>query len=197
NVGLHPKLGKYYNMFCNKCRRRVIFKKTNKKVQDIFNQYSITDEFITYYTDKPEESKISYIDQVSKDKMICPACKEETKKNYKIRLGVSERVETIATYSESKHPDHRPDYINAVPLIDIIRSVKGIKSKTSKTVLNEYNKMINKLGNEFDILIDKSIEDIKKINENIASVINAFRNNEIEYTPGGGGTYGQIKFNIE
>ncbi|MDX1798887.1 MAG: endonuclease Q family protein, partial [Candidatus Lokiarchaeia archaeon] len=22
NVGLHPKLGKYYNMFCNKCRRR-------------------------------------------------------------------------------------------------------------------------------------------------------------------------------
>ncbi|HEY0089313.1 MAG TPA: endonuclease Q family protein, partial [Candidatus Lokiarchaeia archaeon] len=24
NVGLHPKLGKYYNMFCNKCRRRII-----------------------------------------------------------------------------------------------------------------------------------------------------------------------------
>ena len=32
NVGLHPKLGKYYNMFCNKCRRRILFKKTKKEV---------------------------------------------------------------------------------------------------------------------------------------------------------------------
>ncbi|GAG89499.1 unnamed protein product, partial [marine sediment metagenome] len=30
NVGLHPKLGKYYNMFCNKCRRRILFKKGKK-----------------------------------------------------------------------------------------------------------------------------------------------------------------------
>ncbi|MFX1502117.1 MAG: phosphotransferase, partial [Promethearchaeota archaeon] len=38
NVGLHPKLGKYYNMFCNKCRRRILFKKVKKEVSTIFNQ---------------------------------------------------------------------------------------------------------------------------------------------------------------
>jgi PHP family Zn ribbon phosphoesterase len=31
NVGLHPKIGKYFNMFCHKCRRRIIFKKTKKQ----------------------------------------------------------------------------------------------------------------------------------------------------------------------
>ena len=31
NVGLHPKLGKYYNMFCNKCRRRILFKQVKKE----------------------------------------------------------------------------------------------------------------------------------------------------------------------
>ena len=39
NVGLHPKLGKYYNMFCYKCRRRIIFKKDDKSSNSIFNKY--------------------------------------------------------------------------------------------------------------------------------------------------------------
>ena len=29
-------------------------------------------------------------------KMVCPACKEEFKKNYKIKLGVSERIDVIS-----------------------------------------------------------------------------------------------------
>ena len=51
-------------------------------------------------------------------------------------------------------------------------------------------------GTEFEILVDIPIEDITNFDNNIASIINAFRNNEIEYTPGGGGIYGQIKLDI-
>jgi PHP family Zn ribbon phosphoesterase len=126
--------------------------------------------------------------------MVCPACKEENNKNFKIKLGVSERIDVISQTEKPQHPDHRPKYINAIPLVDIIRSVKGIKSTTSKTVISLYNKMIDTLGTEFDILIDKSLEEIKKIDAKIAEIIGAFRENKIEYTPGGGGTYGQIKF---
>ena len=128
--------------------------------------------------------------------MVCPACKEEKNKNFRVKLGVSERIEKISTHEESKHPDHRPQYIDAIPLVDIIRSVKGIKSSTSKTVLNTYNKIIQELGKEFEILIDIPMSKIEKFDSTIASVINALRNNEIEYIPGGGGTYGQINFNI-
>ncbi|MFX1259340.1 MAG: endonuclease Q family protein, partial [Promethearchaeota archaeon] len=188
NVGLHPKLGKYYNMFCNKCRRRILFTKVKKGGDNVFNQYSITKNFIIYYSNEPNITKKTYIDQVANNRIICPACKEETKKNYNIKLGVSERIDFISTYEEPQHPSHRPPYINAIPLIDIIRSVKGIKSTNSKTVLTIYNEITKDLGTEFEILIDLSINKIKIFDEKIGSVINAFRNNEIEYTPGGGGT---------
>jgi PHP family Zn ribbon phosphoesterase len=196
NVGLHPKLGKYYNMFCNKCRRRIIFKKEKKDMNNIFNQYSITENFVIYSSIDPISSRLDYLEQVSKNKMICPACKEQLNRNFKIKLGVSERIEKISTFVEPNHPDHRPPYINAVPLIDIIRAVKGIKSKNSKTVLNDYNKIIQEFGTEFEILIDTPIKKIENFDKNISSVINAFRNNEVEYTPGGGGTYGQLKLDI-
>ncbi|MFX1324816.1 MAG: endonuclease Q family protein [Promethearchaeota archaeon] len=193
NVGLHPKLGKYYNMFCNKCRRRILFKKAKKQVISIFNQYSLTDKFVIYYSNDPIASRSDYINQVSKDKMTCPACNEELGKNFKIKLGVSERIDVISTSENIIHPNHRPEYINAVPLIDLIRSIKNVKSTTSKTVINEYNKIIQELGTEFEVLIDIPINKIEKYDPVITSVIKAFRNDEIEYTPGGGGTYGQIK----
>jgi uncharacterized protein (TIGR00375 family) len=199
NVGLHPKLGKYYNMFCNKCRRRVLFKKVKKKSNSVFSQYSITDNFIFFFVDNPELSKENYIKQVAKEKIICQACQEKLGRKHKIKLGVSERIDYISSNknnSRPHHPDHRPPYINAVPLIDIIRSVKGIKSNSSKTVLNSYNNFINDLGTEFEILIDIPIEKIEKLEENVASVIRAFRNDEIKFTPGGGGIYGQIKLDL-
>ena len=196
NVGLNPKLGKYYNMFCNRCRRRIIFKKAKKTESSIFNQYSTSGTFVIYYSNDPNTAKKQYINQVAKNKMVCPACKEELKKNFKVKLGVSERIENISTFEETKHPNHRPKYVDAIPLIDIIRSVKGIKSSTSKTVLNTYNKIIQELGKEFEILIDIPINKIEEFDPTIASVINALRNNEIEYIPGGGGTYGQINLAI-
>ena len=196
NVGLHPKLGKYYNMFCNKCRRIVLFRESKKIESSIFNKYSKTENFLIYYSTNPDNSRKQYIEQISKNKMVCPACKEETKKNFKMKLGVSERIEVISQFDKSQHPNHRPKYINAIPLIDIIRSVKGIKSTSSKTVRASYNKMIDSLGSEFDILIDLSIDKIKEVDEKVAGVIQAFRNHDIEYTPGGGGTYGQIKLDL-
>ena len=196
NVGLHPKLGKYYNMFCNKCRRRIVFKKVKKPVNSILNQYATTDNFVINYSNEPDKLRLDYINQVSKNKMVCPACKEEFGKNFKIKLGVSERIHVISQYEEPVHPDHRPSYINAVPLIDIIRSIKGIKSTNSKTVKTAYEKIINELGTEYDILLDIPIEQIKKYDDNIANVVDAMRKNEIDYTPGGGGTYGQIKLDV-
>ena len=196
NVGLHPKLGKYYNMFCNKCRRRVMFGKSEKTRDSLFNEYTISEQFIEIVSENPLNARKEYIKNVSKGKIVCPACKEKINKNIKIKLGVSERIEVISTSAEPIHPNHRPPYINAVPLMDIIRAVKKIKSTNSVTVLKSYDKMLNELGTEFDILIDKEIEEIKKSDEKIASVIEAIRSNKVEYTPGGGGTYGQIQLEI-
>jgi len=196
NVGLHPKLGKYYKMFCNKCRRRIIFKKSKKENMSVLNQYSVTDNFVINYANEPEKAKKQYINQVSKNKMVCPACKEELNKNFKIKLGVSERIDVISDHEKPVYPSHRPPYINAIPIVEIIRSVKGIKSATSKTVLNEYERIIKNLGVEFTILIDLPLDKIEDFDTNIAKIIEALRNDEIQYTPGGGGTYGEIKIDL-
>jgi len=196
NVGLHPKLGKYYNMFCNKCRRRVVFAKSEKIKDSLFNEYSITEEFIKILSKNPLNARKEYINNVSKEKITCPACKEKTNKNIKIKLGVSERIDVISTSIEPLHPNHRPPYVNAVPLVDIIRAIKKIKSATSVTVLKTYEKMLTELGTEFEILLDAEIDQIEKFDKEIATVIEAIRNNNVEYTPGGGGTYGQIQLDI-
>jgi len=197
NVGLHPKLGKYYNMFCNKCRRRILFSKSTNKNDLFLNNYKITDDFITYSVQDPQKTKIEYIRNVSNEKIICPACKKEIKKNYKIKLGVSERIEVISTQQKPIHPPHRPPYINAIPLFDILRSIKKIKSSSSKTIINLYNSLITKFETEFSLLFDEPIESIKQENTELATVIIAMRKKEIEYTPGGGGTYGHIKLEID
>jgi PHP family Zn ribbon phosphoesterase len=196
NVGLHPKLGKYYNMFCHKCRRRIIFKKTEKKNTSLFNHFAISDDFIKILANNPNKAKKDYINNVAKERVTCPACKEKFNKNVKIKLGVSERIEVISTSAEPIHPNHRPQYINAVPLIDIIRSIKNIKSASSVTVLNTYNKILHKLGTEFDIILEVPIEEINKYDKGVGEIIAAIRENKIEYTPGGGGTYGQIQLTL-
>lgn len=197
NVGLHPKLGKYYNMFCGKCRRRVIFKKSDKKTFINFSRYSKTEDFLIYHVPETQSARNSYIKSVAKQKIVCPVCKEETGNNYKIKLGVSERIEVISSYDKPHHPSHRPPYIHAVPLVDIIRSIEGIKSRNSKTVTKAYDKILKELGAEYTILLDLPISKIKNYNENIGMVIEACRNDEIEYTPGGGGTYGKIDLDID
>ncbi len=196
NVGLHPKLGKYYVMFCNKCRRRILFKKSKKSTTDVFNQYSITENFIMILANNPQKVKKQYIKQVDQNKIICPACKKELGKNFKLKLGVSERIEVISSFDKPNHPTHRPPYINAVPLIDIIRSINNIKSLTSKTVLSQYSSIIKELGSEFEILFSTPLDKIELVNGKAASVIQAIRNNEIKFTPGGGGTYGKINIDI-
>ena len=108
-----------------------------------------------------------------------------------------ERIEVISTSESPIHPPHRPKYINAMPLVDILRSIKKIKSHTSKTILNLYNSLIEKFGTEFSLLLDEPINNIAQENKELSMVIEAMRNEEIEYVPGGGGTYGQIKFDID
>ncbi|MBY9020681.1 MAG: hypothetical protein KGD67_06470 [Candidatus Lokiarchaeota archaeon] len=196
NVGLHPKLGKYYNMFCFKCRRRVIFVQSVETKDSLFNENTISEDFIKILSKNPLVARKEYINYVSKGKIACPACKKEINKNIKVKLGVSERIDVISTSVEPIHPNHRPLYINAVPLIDIIRAVKKIKSANSVTVLKSYEKMLNELGTEFNILIDVDIEDIKNFDEKISIIIESIRSNNVEYTPGGGGIYGQIQLEI-
>ena len=57
--------------------------------------------------------------------------------------------------------------------------------------------MIDAFGPEIDVLINTPLEDISKIDKQIAIGIEGFRDKTLNVVPGGGGKYGEISFNEE
>ena len=110
-----------------------------------------------------------------------------------IKKGVDFRISEIADYKEPKHPSFRPKYVHLMPLAELIATVYD-KGVTTKTVQSKWQKLIDSFGTEIDVLINAPLNDIEKIDSNIASVIESFRNGTIDVVPGGGGKYGEISF---
>lgn len=129
-------------------------------------------------------------------KWRCPACSKSIKK------GVDYRIHELADLPENKHPDHRPKCIYIIPLSEIIALAINIKNAWSDKVQAIWKKFIAAFGNEINILLNVSIEELSKIDKDIAVYINYFRENKINYIPGGAGVYGKLlkpgeRFNIE
>ena len=58
----------------------------------------------------------------------------------------------------------------------------------------KWQKLVDNFQTEIKVLIDAPIDEISKIDSNIAPAVEAFRNNSIDVIPGGGGKYGEISF---
>lgn len=110
-----------------------------------------------------------------------------------IKKGVDFRISEIADSPEPNHPSFRPEYIHLMPLAELIASIHD-KGVTTKTVQGIWQKLIDSFSTEIDVLINVSIDDIKKIDVNVALAIESFRNRTVDIIPGGGGKYGQILF---
>jgi len=121
-------------------------------------------------------------------KWKCTKCKGRIKK------GVRDRVNEIATYDTPKHPDHRPQYLHLIPLTEIISKAIGHNSPNTKTVSKIWNELITNFDNEVNVLVDTSIDDISKVTEKrVTQAIKAFREGRVILHPGGGGQYGHVE----
>lgn len=128
----------------------------------------------------PAESK--------KQKDICPVCRRP------LTIGVLHRVDDLADRAEKQiisanFIPHK--YI--VPLREIISVVEG-KGKKSKGVEKIYRRLIDHLGSEFEILLEKSLVEITTAsdNKNIALAIGNMRSGRVEVVPGYDGKYGIV-----
>lgn len=118
---------------------------------------------------------------------LCPVCGK------KVTVGVMNRVEKLADREAGFKPRGAPGFHSLVPLAEIIAETieKGVGTKA---VEREYQVLLQKLGNEFTILMDASLSDIEGagsllIREAIARV----RSGRVDITPGYDGEYGKIK----
>lgn len=112
---------------------------------------------------------------------ICPKCGKQ------LIIGVENRIESLAS-SDKKTGKM---FYKILPLHEIISMHKQM-GVNSKGVWNIYNKLLEKFGNEFNILLEVSREKLlEEIEENLADLILKNRSGKIKVKPGYDGVYGE------
>ena len=118
---------------------------------------------------------------------ICPVCGK------KLTMGVDHRVEQLADRAEGFVKKDGKKYESLVPLPEVISACMGY-STASKKVQGCFEKMLQTLGTEFDILRNVPSEDIKTCaGERIAEGIENVRTGKVKRIPGYDGEYGKIQ----
>jgi uncharacterized protein (TIGR00375 family) len=132
---------------------------------------------------------------------VCPTCGKP------LTVGVMSRVESLASknvetksrldgvgvrWIEEKE-NRRPAYVMMVPLMEILSEVLDVGVNT-KTVEEEYGKLINNLGTEFDILLSTPLKRIEEVaSEKVSVAIAKVRRGDIFIKPGYDGNFGEVK----
>ena len=118
---------------------------------------------------------------------ICPVCGK------KLTMGVDHRVEQLADRAEGFVKEDGKKYESLVPLPEVISACMGY-STASKKVQGCFEKMLQTLGTEFDILRNVPSEDIESCaGERIAEGIENVRTGKVKRIPGYDGEYGKIQ----
>lgn len=114
----------------------------------------------------------------------CPECGGQ------IKLGVRDRVESLANFEKPVHPDHRPPYLHLIPLAEIIAMALGIKSPLASGVQRRWNELVEG-RTEIEVLMDADLSELKA-EPKVIEAIETFRAGKVIVKPGGGGKYGEI-----
>src|SRR3989339_641379 len=119
-------------------------------------------------------------------KNICPVCQKS------LVLGVDHRVVALADRELGFEPKNKIPFKSIVPLCEIIAEIMQV-GKQSKKVMKIYEQMLKNGGNEFNILLELSREEIVKIgNEMIAEAVIRVRSRQVKAVPGYDGEFGKI-----
>lgn len=138
-----------------------------------------------YHWDGHRDCKFSCSPKKSKEMNdICPVCGKE------MVLGVEHRVEDLANVEERK--SEKLVY-EILPLHEVISTAVG-KGMNTKTVWKEYDKLIEKFGNEFNILLEAKKEELNGVVEDkIIDLLMKNREGKINVKPGYNGVYGVME----
>jgi len=118
---------------------------------------------------------------------VCPVCRR------KLTKGVEQRVEELADRPADYRPENTIGYMHLLPLSEIIATVLGVAYPSVQKVWENYNKLMERFGNEYTVLIDASQEDMSSIVEpRIAEAVVRVREEKVKVIPGYDGVYGQL-----
>ncbi|MDD5439441.1 MAG: endonuclease Q family protein [Candidatus Omnitrophica bacterium] len=182
------KIGREANVFKNKFGYRELIDILNGRDKE---KFLFTVEFYPeegkYHWDGHRACKVRLSPSESKSgNCRCPRC------GRKVTVGVMHRVEKLCDRPEGFILKGAPSFKKMVPLVIIIGAALDMGTET-KRVRREYQLLIEKLGNEFRILIEIPDDDIKKnCPPRIAQAIINARHGRVRIDPGYDGEYGTV-----
>ncbi len=117
----------------------------------------------------------------------CPVCSK------KVTVGVMHRVEKLADREHGYRPPDAPGFTSIIPLPEII--AEGLQcGPNTKKVNALYFGMLEKLGNEFHILMKAPPDDIERAGTPlIREGIERMRAGKVNIAPGYDGEYGKVR----
>ena len=145
----------------------------------------------------PEEGKYHYDghrqcgvvfapSQTRASQYLCPHCHK------KLTVGVMHRVDELSDRPEGFIPKNAIPSIHLIPLEEIIAEAMGFRMGT-KSVESEYERLVEKGGSEFHILLEATPDELKAyIPERILEGILRMRQGKVSILPGHDGVYGKI-----
>ncbi len=141
-----------------------------------------------YHFDGHRKCGISLSPQESKKyNNLCPICGKP------LTLGVVNRVAELADREEGFLPERAIPFKRLIPLKEIIAEVFTCGSGTKK-VKKEYQKLIQVFDNEFNILLNVSLRQLKSIAlVEVAEGIIRAREGRVSIEPGYDGVFGKVK----
>ncbi|MDP2637233.1 MAG: endonuclease Q family protein [bacterium] len=188
------KIGREANVFDTEVSYQAIF--DTLKAKDP-KRFLFTVEFF------PEEGKYHYDGhrlcgvsmapaESKKNNNLCPKCKKP------LVIGVLNRVEELADRpafdkSSAGKPEGAIPFVSLIPLEEIVADVLGVGVGTKRS-REGYQKLIERFGNEFAVLLDASVNDLQSATSpEIAEGIKRVREGKVQIDPGYDGEYGKIK----
>jgi uncharacterized protein (TIGR00375 family) len=123
---------------------------------------------------------------------ICPVCRR------KLTKGVEQRVEELADRPEGFKPEKAIGFMRLLPLSEIIAAVLNSDSPSTQKAWSIYNPLIEKFGNEYNVLIDASEDSLEGVvDKKIAEAIIKVREGTAKVVPGYDGVYGRLVLNAD
>ncbi len=124
--------------------------------------------------------------QTKSNQYLCPNCRK------KLTVGVMHRVEELADRPEGFIPRNAIPSIHLIPLEEIIAGALGVRVGT-KAVETEYERLIERGGSEFRILLDATPDELVSfVPPSTLEGIVRMRQGKVSIVPGHDGVYGKI-----
>lgn len=118
---------------------------------------------------------------------LCPVCSRS------LTIGVLHRIESLSDRDEGFVPEDSIPYKKMIPLEEIIAEAKGC-GRDTVGVKNEYRRLCDIFGSEFEILLNTPIHDLKSnTDERIAIAVDRVRRGDLIIKPGYDGEFGTVK----